>query len=1750
MYSKVNKYRSLPPFVEGKIHGYINLIVDEVIWATNNPGDVTVIASWWGEKTGAQFRPLENTEVLKKLEDTEKTYTIKTNFQLFEDYIKNCGSLELTIKAEKKNKVIGTAHVIDLLDIFKSKPFTRYFPIVDESEKSIGSIHVSIEVTDATSIEKMTVKAQTNQKSEVDEELFVDKKSFNTHAGNLMNSKVDFLFPARNTKQEEHMYRSILKDKRIEFVEPIKKFNFEVPERLQDQANIKARKLKSALLKEALEDESFVYDAEKFLYENFHPDVCPEKEAKLYEYFLGKEMNFVDECTALETLRSTSPTRSLIEFATESMHCRQPDNPSVSEINKTNFLKDDVKGEVDEIKVYNENPVTEFKTRVISPLDYVDSLQVIVRSLYLTPAGYRRVKSSCLSQDVASNSVTYFVHYDSINESSNQLKKKCIMEKKPVKMSSRKEIDQEIHFNHQGVYNISKSYTYMDNPVKFRVFHRHLNQRSPTLLGIGSLYVNDVVATKHLTMSQRVAVVNKGIKVGELEVTVELGCDGIHFGKDFVDAVMSAKENIPVLESLSSLNTRAEKFKTATGTQSNSNSGASSVSSRRVDCISAGSNAGTNDRRALTGRIKYSGEDRNAEILTSYNKTEGKVLLHGLIYIAEGRDLPESNTYLICRAFWREDRAASRICTRTKNPLYNFHQLVPLIHGPDLLERTKDNFIVTEVYSRNPTGEEDLLGIAKFPVHQLYVAYRDPHVLPHLLLSKYPVISVDGWVPIKDPVSGQLQGQLQGLVALGTADQIALLEMTRGIRDTVVTPRAPLISAKNAQQTLQSIPDHPLQSASSANQRSAEAEVQATQNVSLRNEECQTEMCTLEAFKDSDPTITETSDVLKNQSKVLHTIVDCLAQALHVSRTNINQASQTDRTSCEEVQTRSNEIEPLCLDPLSNSLSDNSSNGSPRNNFTIPTGMYRSVGVGAEFDDASNQGSSNDYNGFVNVSSGTLNPLIDEQMETDRLHYEDLSFRAVVEIECALHLPKVEKINAAVDPSTYVTFQGAPNGSVGQPNSYIITNICSRTCNPKWDWRCDTKLPADLLTNDEKRLILKVWRLYEPDICTELDMDRDIVIGFAAIDLSVLTAGFPLVSGWFHIIDFTGKCNGQIKVSITPLGSTSAFGKSIFFTSINKIPSEPCQSHQSNQSNQSSPLPKTMRFNNTDLNNLANNAASSANQNLEDFNYQSVDEPMPDTGLGLGDASLSILSQSLKQKLTELNEITERLQSRLHDVTENAFEDEFDNFFELNEQPTENECSGVQRANSKSPESVDTAINKRQNCPPLTNNKRSSEINSTFHRDEKPSSSKDFNNHCSTSSATNTITMDTTFSDTGYSTSYNARSAQHFLNDRSNTDSVHSSDREEDNPIKGTKMHVNHLLDKLSSQLNTPPAALGMLPTKINIMEFLSNLQPSNNNNNRNYFQSDRNREQINRTSQDEINRRSQEILNRRGQDQSSLVTESNIEEMRHSQDENSTCSIPNSAQSLADHFRSESAVSSTTHNRNKISNVIREEMAAEEENDSAEFDELSTHLMAANFRHADVDNVFNPLLYQHLLPDVQLSPNSYSCSVSQDVQNRNATPEGEAVQQLDNRYTENFNAAINSGLSRLRNLIENNALANSDNNRPNQRSLFENDSSGVFRSTPVGVSEDVDGNIDVTVIHRPSIDDLMASNSSKSVTSLSMDKLTERQPETDEENTLMSSESSASTISRQAPDGGNPVEEADKRASRKRDSRISGSES
>lgn len=47
--------------------------------------------------------------------------------------------------------------------------------------------------------------------------------------------------------------------------------------------------------------------------------------------------------------------------------------------------------------------------------------------------------------------------------------------------------------------------------------------------------------------------------------------------------------------------------------------------------------------------------------------------------------------------------------------------------------------------------------------------------------------------------------------------------------------------------------------------------------------------------------------------------------------------------------------------------------------------------------------------------------------------------------------------------------------------------------------------------------------------------DVERVIGFASVDLSPLLSGFHSVCGWYNISDLSGQCQGQLKVSVTPL---------------------------------------------------------------------------------------------------------------------------------------------------------------------------------------------------------------------------------------------------------------------------------------------------------------------------------------------------------------------------------------------------------------------------------------------------------------------------------------------------------------------------------------------------------------------------------------------------------------------------------------
>lgn len=346
-------------------------------------------------------------------------------------------------------------------------------------------------------------------------------------------------------------------------------------------------------------------------------------------------------------------------------------------------------------------------------------------------------------------------------------------------------------------------------------------------------------------------------------------------------------------------------------------------------------------------------------------------------------------------------------------------------------------------------------------------------------------MSVDGWVPIVDPVNGKSCGELLALVALGTTEQIStLLEASRGLKNIATLPPRAMSYSEKIPNCTQYLPD-PQQSIKHYNtyklqsnvkeypQNSAQVDAvniarNGTCSSNIKSQECQTDISTVRELKYNEKSQEDTSN---SEYSVLHTLVGRLTQVLNVNKTSMDQVIQTGIDLDEKKQTHRNELN------FNTASSDESDSSSIRYNFQqLPTETYRSVGVGAEFDEEVNQRPNSNSNSTELISPNRIH------MEKERVVHtpcDKIMFRATVEIECALHLPKIEKDNETVEPSTYVSFQANNKCDPSkQLNSYIITNVFPHSCNPKWNWKCDTKLPVELLLHVRHVLIYTYYFIF------------------------------------------------------------------------------------------------------------------------------------------------------------------------------------------------------------------------------------------------------------------------------------------------------------------------------------------------------------------------------------------------------------------------------------------------------------------------------------------------------------------------------------------------------------------------------------------------------------------------------------------------------------------------------------------------
>ena len=168
----------------------------------------------------------------------------------------------------------------------------------------------------------------------------------------------------------------------------------------------------------------------------------------------------------------------------------------------------------------------------------------------------------------------------------------------------------------------------------------------------------------------------------------------------------------------------------------------------------------------------------------------------------------------------------------------------------------------------------------------------------------------------------------------------------------------------------------------------------------------------------------------------------------------------------------------------------------------------------------------------------------EDEVEKKKKEAQDAknTFTAIVSVERALYLAfippaPVLKNEDLLGANYYVTFPVADDKAMHK------TKVVVKSSCPVWNDANEVRLNRKIFDDDGGKITFRIW---QSDMIESSSRDR--VVGFATVDISLLKNGFPAVSGWYNVLNAFGKCQGEIKLAVTPTEPRQIFDeKSSYF---------------------------------------------------------------------------------------------------------------------------------------------------------------------------------------------------------------------------------------------------------------------------------------------------------------------------------------------------------------------------------------------------------------------------------------------------------------------------------------------------------------------------------------------------------------------------------------------------------------------------
>ncbi|NWI81603.1 C2CD3 protein, partial [Dryoscopus gambensis] len=432
----------------------------------------------------------------------------------------------------------------------------------------------------------------------------------------------------------------------------------------------------------------------------------------------------------------------------------------------------------------------------------IESLKIPPESIQISPR--RKGLLGKPPRPMSVHKCTFFVEYHFPVGVSKDDKGQVSITTEVIRVASSKITDDVVKFQQRSVFPVRFGGTMLEHwwgsDLAFKIYMRKSTQKKPVAVGSAALQLRRVIEAELLRVSWEIPVEKEEdhTQVGPLKVSLELAANS----KDFAcTAARSAMAGHPAPAHA----VRGPQLKVQEPSRTSGNA-ESPLYSRRSPEDSQEAGVGSGDV-AQSPRAVPASAARDVVTHVAPAEEDG-LLLHVLLmvpdgkdFIAEGCGLPSScNVYLNCKLLSTEEATRSTVVWGTTQPTFNFSQashmfsVMPFSLTSKHLERLKNNVMIIEAWNKlgSPAGDK-LLGLVKLPLHQFYISFKDPKICHLLLQAQYPVVAVDGHMPVIDVFTGSTSGRLRVVLAMGSADQIVALQRLKTEEGMVppVTQRPP-----------------------------------------------------------------------------------------------------------------------------------------------------------------------------------------------------------------------------------------------------------------------------------------------------------------------------------------------------------------------------------------------------------------------------------------------------------------------------------------------------------------------------------------------------------------------------------------------------------------------------------------------------------------------------------------------------------------------------------------------------------------------------------------------------------------------------------------------------------------------------------------------------------------------------------------------------------------------------------------------